>query len=264
MDEALVMELKNKKIILTGGSSGIGYQLSKKLLIEGCSLAVLARRQDRLDMLAVETKGLGGKLLTWHCDVTDNIKVIEVITQIMNEMGGIDIAILNSGIGRPEGINDFKTENAETIFKTNVLGMVNCIECLIPIFIKQKSGVIVGVSSLADNRGYSRSGFYSGSKAAVTRILESLSTEMKSYGIKVVTIKPGFVRTEMTAKNNFKMPLLMEADEAAEIIVKGLKKEKRIIQFPLGTVIGAKLIGLIPDRLFEYLEYRRLSKLNNL
>jgi short-subunit dehydrogenase len=258
------MDLKGKKIILTGGSSGIGYQLSKKLLIEGCFLAVLARRKDRLDKLTEETIGSGGKLITYQCDVTDKNRINEVITQIMKAMGGIDIAILNSGVGRPEGINDFKAENAEAIFNTNVLGIVNCIEALIPIFLKQKSGVIAGVSSLADNRGYSRSGFYSGSKAAVTRILESLSTEMKSHGIKVVTIKPGFVKSEMTAKNNFKMPLLMEADKAAEIIVKGLKKEKRIIQFPLVTVIGAKLIGLMPDRLFEYLEFRRSFKKNNL
>ena len=108
------------------------------------------------------------------------------------------------------------------------------------------------------------SGFYCGSKAAVTMILESLSAELKMHGIKVVTIKPGFVRSEMTAQNNFKMPFLMDGDKAAGIIIKGLKEEKRIIQFPLMTVIGSKFIGLLPVRLFEYLEYKRLSKKINL
>src|ERR1035437_7330933 len=98
------MELKNKKIILTGGSSGIGFQLSKKLLLEGNSLAVLARRKERLDRLTEEVKGLPGKLLTYQCDVTDRKRVNEVITQFIKEMGRIDIVVLNSGIGRPEGV----------------------------------------------------------------------------------------------------------------------------------------------------------------
>ena len=253
------MELKNKKIILTGGSSGIGYQLSKKLLLEGCSLAVLARRKEKLDQLAEESKGLGGKLFTYQCDVTDKIKVNNVIAEIMKTMGGIDIAILNSGVGRPDGIKKFNSENAQAVFNTNVFGMINCIESLLPIFLEQKHGVIAGVSSLADNRGYSSSGFYCGSKAAITMMLESLSAELKLSGIKVVTIKPGFVRSEMTAQNNFKMPLLMDADKAANIILRGLQKEKRIIQFPLMTVLGSKFIGLLPARLYEYFEYKRLS-----
>jgi short-subunit dehydrogenase len=254
-----MMDLKNKKIILTGGSSGIGYQLSKKLLLQGCSLSVLARRKERLDKLAEESKGLAGKLFTYQCDVTDKIKVSSVISEALKAMGGIDIAVLNSGVGRPEGVKRFNSENAEAVFNTNVFGMVNCIESLLPLFLEQKHGTIAGVSSLADNKGYSKSGFYCGSKAAVTAILESLSAELKMSGIKIVTIKPGFVRSEMTAQNNFKMPLLMDAENAADIIIKGLRKEKRIIQFPLMTVIGSKFIGLLPVRLFEYLEYKRLS-----
>jgi short-subunit dehydrogenase len=254
------MELKNKKILLTGGSSGIGYQLSKKLVLRGNSVAVLARREDRLNKLKEEVRGSGGRIFTYQCDVTDKSRLKEVIAEINKTMGGIDIAILNSGIGRPEGIKDFNSENAFEVFNTNVFGIVNCIEVLLPIFLEQRSGVIAGVSSLADNRGYSGSGFYNGSKAAVTLILESLSAEVKESGIKVITIKPGFVKSEMTARNNFKMPFLMETDEAAEIIIEGLIKEKRVIQFPLITVIATKIIGLLPVKLFEYLEYKRLSK----
>jgi short-subunit dehydrogenase len=254
------MEIKNKKILLTGGSSGIGYQLSKKLLFEGGNVAVLARRKERLDKLSSEVHNLQGKLFTYQCDITDREKVYGVLTKVKEDLGGVDIAILNSGTGRLEGIDKFSTQNAEIVFNTNVIGMVNCIEVLLPLFLKQKSGIIAGVSSLADNRGYSKSGFYSGSKAAVTLILENLSVELRSYGIKVITIKPGFVKSEMTERNNFKMPFLMETDRAADVIIKGLKKEKRIIQFPILTVLGSKLIGLIPNSLFEYLEYKRLTK----
>jgi short-subunit dehydrogenase len=251
------MELKNKRIFLTGASSGIGYALVKKLAAEGNIVAALARREARLDRLADETTGLPGKVYTYVCDVTDKEVVKEIAEQFVYVARGIDVAVLNSGIGRPEGIKNYSSDYAEDIFKTNVIGMVNCIEALLPVFMKQKHGIIAGVSSLADNRGYNNSGFYCASKAAVTKMLESLRIELKSFGIKVITIKPGFVKSEMTAGNNFKMPFIIETGEAAEIIFRGLRKEKRIIQFPLATVIGSKIIGILPGWLFEYLNSKR-------
>jgi short-subunit dehydrogenase len=253
--------LKNKRIFLTGASSGIGYALAKKLVEQGCIVSVIARRIDRLYSLANELKGSRGKIYTYQCDVTDIERLRKVTDEIVNISGGIDIAILNSGISTPEGVIKYKSEYAAEIFGTNVIGMVKCIEVLLPIFIKQKEGTIAGVSSLADNRGYSKAGFYSASKAAATIMLESLRIEVKRYGVNVITIKPGFVKSEMTAKNKFKMPFLMDADKAADIIIRGLEKEKRIIQFPLPTVIGAKIIGLLPGRLYEFLERGRLSKI---
>jgi short-subunit dehydrogenase len=252
-----MIELKNKKVFLTGASSGIGYALAKKLVKEGNIVSVLARRIDRLRELAVELKGFQGKIYTYQCDITDIERVREVTSEIVNISGSIDLAILNSGIGRPEGVDKYSSQYAAEIFGTNVIGMIKCIEVLLPIFLKQKSGIIAGVSSLADNRGYRGSGFYCASKAAATTLLESLRLEMNKYGVKVITIKPGFVKSEMTAKNKFEMPFLMDAEKAADIIVRGLIKEKRIIQFPLATVIGSKIIGLLPGRLYEYLEKGR-------
>ncbi len=95
--------------------------------------------------------------------------------------------------------------------------------------------------------------FYCASKAAASIYLEGLRVELKKYGIKVITVKPGFVKTPMTDVNEFKMPFLMPADKAAKIILKGIKKEKRIIQFPFPTVIASKLIGLMPNFLYDYL-----------
>jgi len=252
-----MITLKNKKIFLTGASSGIGYALAKKLVQDGNIVSVLARRIDRLHELSAELKGTPGIIYTYQCDITDTERLREVTSEIVNISGGIDIAILNSGIGRPEGVDKYSSEYADEIFGTNVIGMIKCIEVLLPVFTKQKYGIIAGVSSLADNRGYRGSGFYCASKAAATTLLESLRLEMSRYGVKVVTIKPGFVKSEMTARNKFKMPFIMDAEKAAGIIIRGLKKEKRIIQFPLPTVIGAKIIGLLPGRLYEYLEKGR-------
>jgi short-subunit dehydrogenase len=148
---------------------------------------------------------------------------------------------------------EYSSDAAEKTFNTNVLGAIYCIKQLLPEFISEKRGVIVGISSLGDGKGFPKSGFYSASKAAFTILLESLRIELKKYNIKVVTVKPGFVKTAMTDKNEFKMPFLMSVEEGSRIIVDGLKKDKRIIEFPWQTTIGAKVLRMIPTKWFEYL-----------
>jgi short-subunit dehydrogenase len=123
--------------------------------------------------------------------------------------------------------------------------------------------MLVGVSSLAESRGYPRSGFYNASKAAATLLLESLRVELKPFNVKVLIVKPGFVRTPMTDKNEFQMPFLMNVDKAAKIILEGIKKEKKIIQFPLPIVIGSKLARLMPDWLFDILMSKPLPPRKN-
>ena len=125
-------------------------------------------------------------------------------------------------------------------------------------FKNNKEGIIAGVSSLADSRGYPFSSYYSASKAAATKYLESLRVELKPYNIKVLTIKPGFVRTPMTDKNEFYMPFLMEVDKAAGIIVRGIKKEKTLVQFPFPIVLGSKILSIMPNRLYDFLMSKQL------
>jgi len=165
---------------------------------------------------------------------------------------------LNAGISSRTSIKDFSIDKAKEIFDVNTLGLIYCIEQVLPDFIGRKEGMIVGVSSLAESRGYPRSGFYNASKAAVTLLLESLRVELKKFNIKVLTVKPGFVRTPMTNKNEFQMPFLMDVEKAASIILKGIKKEKKIIQFPLPIVVGSKIIKLLPNWLFDYLMSKEL------
>ena len=107
-------------------------------------------------------------------------------------------------------------------------------------------------------KGFPKSGLYNASKAAVSIFLESLRIELKPKNIKVITVRPRFIRTPMTDKNEFYMPLLMDTNKAAGIILKGIKKEKRIIQFPLLMTIFAELVRLLPTSLFEYLAGKEL------
>jgi short-subunit dehydrogenase len=243
---------ENKVFLITGASSGIGKEISILLSKEKCSLALLARRTELLKQLSEQLSGSTAEVKTFTCDVADKNAVERVINKVKEIFGGLDVAILNAGVGYKSSAENINSEKAKAVFNVNLFGMTNFIECLLPDFIKRRDGMIAGVTSLADSRGWPGSGFYCASKSAGTRLLESLRTELKRYNIKIITVKPGFVKTEMTAKNKFIMPFIMEADKAARIIVNGIKKEKKIIQFPLPTVLGMKLTHIVPDFLIDY------------
>jgi short-subunit dehydrogenase len=257
------MNFNNKVILITGASTGIGKEMAKMLAEENCSLALIARRAELLDELVGQIKTKNPKVKSYVCDVAKSNEVEKIFTEIREHFKKIDIAILNAGVGSKLSAKDYTYENAKKTFDNNVLGIVNCVENLLPDFISCKEGMIVGVSSLADSRGWQGSGFYCASKAAVTILMENLKIELKPYNIKVINVKPGFVDTPMTAKNKFPMPFLMSAEKAAKIIIGGIKKEKRIIQFPLPTVLGAKLMRIVPDLLFEYISRKNPSKVND-
>lgn len=251
------MDFKNSVVLITGASSGIGFQLAKDLAIEGAQLALLSRRTDLLISLSEKLSDIT-KVKYYKCDVTAKNEVVETISKVKKDFGKIDIAILNSGVAFRSSVLNYKSEEAEKTFNTNVLGAVYCIEQLLPEFISEKRGVIVGISSLGDGKGFPKSGFYSASKAAFTILLESLRIELKKYNVKVVTIKPGFVKTAMTDKNEFKMPFLISVEEGSKIILDGLKKDKSIIEFPWQTTIGAKILRMMPTKWFEAIASKEL------
>ena len=248
------MEFENKTILITGASTGIGKELVIALSKINCRLVLVARRVELLEelvnSLAEKSKA---EFLQLQCDVSNKEEVTKAYQKVTELFGAIDIAILNAGFGENMKVTNYKSELAETIFGANVFGIIYWVEQLLPEFLKRKSGMIVGVSSLADSRGFSGSGFYCASKAAASIYLEGLRGELKPYNVKVITVKPGFVKTPMTDKNNFEMPFLMGADKAAKIILSGIKKEKRIIQFPFFTVLGSKIISILPEWIFEKL-----------
>ncbi|MGK9475743.1 SDR family NAD(P)-dependent oxidoreductase [Melioribacter sp. OK-6-Me] len=240
------MTFENKTILITGASSGIGEALATKLSFEKCNLVLCSRNIERINLSGI-------RIIKLKCDVTRKEEVDEAYKVALEKFGRIDVAVLNSGVGHRMDVENYNSKYAEETFSVNLLGMIYWIEKLLPHFLKRREGVIAGVSSLADNRGYSGSGFYCASKAAATIMLEGLRVELKPYGIKVITIKPGFVKTPMTDKNGFKMPFLMTPEKAAEIILKGIEKEKRIIQFPMPTVIMSKIVGILPSSIYEFL-----------
>jgi short-subunit dehydrogenase len=251
------MNFKEKTVLITGASTGIGNAIAKNLINEGCNLILTARRSELIekDFSHINNE----KLLILKCDVSKKEEVRNAYQSSISRFWKIDIAILNAGYGEPVTVNNYNSEFAENTFGANVFGIIYWVEQLLPEFIRNKNGIIAGVSSLADNRGFSGSGFYCSSKAAASVYLEGLRVELKPYNIKVITVKPGFVKTPMTDKNDFEMPLLMSSEKAASIIIDGIKKEKRIIQFPWQIVWITRFVGLLPGSIYEYLA-RRFGK----
>jgi len=245
------MKLQGKTVLVTGASSGIGRELSRLLAAEKVNLAVLARREDELKKLADELKDSGSPVLPVKCDVSRKEEIREAGRRIKERFGTPDVLVLNAGLAYHGGVEPFDVEAGRKIFEVNVFGVVDFIGEFLPDFKQRRSGMIVGVSSLADNRGFPRNGFYSASKASVTFIFDALRVELKKHKIKVMTVKPGFVRTPMTADNKIEMPFIVTAEKAAAKILRGIKKENKIIRFPFPMWVGSMIIKVLPNFLYE-------------
>ncbi len=251
------MTFTNKTILLTGASSGIGKSLAQKLAMIDCTLILTARRTNIIEEYLSNLNSKKAEIFIDSCDVADKNSVSECMIKIKSKIkNNIDIAILNAGTSYRTDITEFNSKHAEEIFGVNVMGIVYWIEQLLPQMMNRKNGMIVGTSSLADSRGHAKSEFYCASKAAVTKILEGLRVELHPYNVKVITVKPGFVKTPMTDKNKFKMPFIMPPEKAADIIIRGIEKEKPIIAFPPVLTFASWLGGILPSSIYEFFAKR--------
>ncbi len=257
------MDFSGKTILLTGASSGIGKAILVELSKYDCTVITLARRLDVLLALKNESRNNPARIYAFQCDVSDKINVTTVFGEILKQFPRIDAAILDAGVAFRNPIEEFDITIAEKTINTNVLGLIYCVSQLLPMFMSQKSGLLIGVSSLADERGFPKSGLYNASKAAATKFLEGIRIELMSYGVKVLTVKPGFVETPMTAQNESKMPLLWSPEKAAKYICAKIQKEKRIIAFPFLMHMSILLLRIMPPKLFDILaggHYKEISK----
>jgi short-subunit dehydrogenase len=241
-----------RRALITGASSGIGLALAHELAKRGDALALLARRTERLEELARELEAKGTKAVAIECDVTDIVSVQNAVRRAEEQLGGaMDVVYANAGVSIPTHAASFKVADAEKVIRTNVLGMLYLFDAVMPAMVARGGGRFVGVASVAGLRGLPASGPYSASKAAMQAFLEAARVELLPHGVGVTIVNPGFVVTEMTAKNRFKMPFLMKADRAARIIADGVEKGKRVVEFPRGTSLIMRVLRLVPDALYD-------------
>jgi len=243
------------RVLITGATSGLGRELAVQLAGEGYMLALTGRREDRLKEVAEAVQNRGGKVLTLAGDTTDPAVVKRHHAAVQERFGGVDWAILNAGMSKSGDAKErFAADDYRLVYGVNVFGMVNWIEAVLPDMLKEKAGTIVGMASIAGYRGLPRSGPYSSSKAAVIALLESLRVDLRGTGVRVVTVCPGFVRTEMTSKwRDEDMPFLMEPADAVRVMIAGIKAGKRMVDFPWPFSTAVKYVvrnlpGFIYDR----------------
>jgi short-subunit dehydrogenase len=238
-------------IFITGASSGLGEAFARFYAAQGHTLGLVARRADRLQTLV---ESLPGTHFVYVLDVCERAQLHAAAKDFMGHVGDVEIVIASAGISAgtlTEQTDDFGV--FQSIFQTNVMATVAAFEPFISGMIERGAGTLVGIASVAAVRGLPGAGAYSASKSAVATYCESLRVELKPKGIGVVTIAPGYIRTEMTAKNPYKMPFLMDANDFAVRAARTIAQQcsYRVIPWQMGVV--AKLMRLLPDWLYDRL-----------
>jgi NAD(P)-dependent dehydrogenase (short-subunit alcohol dehydrogenase family) len=246
---------KSLRVVVTGATSGLGREIAVQLARRGWRVAVSGRRVSELKLTAKMVRDAGGEALLLPGSVTDDDEVRGHYALIKAAWGGLDWAVLNAGVSEFMDARQFKTELVRWTFDANVLGVCRWLEAALPDMIAQKSGVVAGVASLAGMRGLPRSGPYSASKAALMTLLESTRVDLRGTGVDVVTVCPGFVKSEMTQRNDpGAMPFLMETPDGAAAVIAGIEARRRVVHFPWQLSYPMKyLVGPLPDFLYDWL-----------
>lgn len=240
------------KVFITGASSGIGEALAVYYAAQGATLGLVARRADFLNDLNAR---LGGGHACYPLDVTDTPAVHDAATDFMRRFGAPHVVIANAGVSAGT-LTEYEEDLAvfRRVMDINVFGMAATFAPFIPAM-REAGGDrrLAGIASVAGIRGLPGAEAYSASKAAAIAYLESLRLEMRPYGIKVVTVAPGYIETPMTAINPYPMPFLLPVDKAAARFARAIERgtSYTVIPWPMGVV--AKLLRMLPNWLYDRL-----------
>jgi short-subunit dehydrogenase len=238
-----------KKIFITGASSGIGESLAKHYAKQGAQLALVARRADWLERVASE---ITPRPEIYVCDVRDVTALKNAASDFITKHGVPDIVIANAGVSRgtlTEEADDLAA--FQEIFDINVMGVVNTFHPFVVPMKTRGSGTLVTIASVAGFRGIPGGGAYSASKAAAIRYSESLRVELKSSNVAVVTICPGYIRTPMTAVNKFKMPFLIDVNEAVVRFARAIESQTSFTVIPWTMGVAARILRVMPNWLYD-------------
>jgi len=247
-------------VLITGASSGIGTALALAYAGPGVLLSLAGRDEARLNDVAGAARSRGAEIDAAVLDVRDRDAMAAWVVAA-DQRRPIDLVIANAGISGGTHGGPESAEQTRAVFAVNLDGVLNTVLPLIPRMIARKAGQIALISSLAGHRGFPSAPAYCGSKAAVKVWGESLRGELATHGVRVNVVMPGFIKSPMTDVNDFPMPFLMSAERAAEIIRKGLAKDRARIAFPWPMAMLAWAIGMMSPAIIDPL-LRKLPKKN--
>jgi len=244
------MNENEKKIWITGASSGIGKALAIKFASNGWKVAASARRENLLNDL----KKNNPNIFPFPLDVKDEKLTQSVFKNIVEKFQTVDISVFCTGIHDPDAEKKLSSEKIREIMETNFFGTLNCIMAVNNHFREKKSGQISIVSSVAGYRGLPAASGYCASKSALTSLAESLYFDFKRHNVRVSLVSPGFIKTPMTDKNKFPMPMIKSPEFAAEKMFIGLTRKNAFeIHFPIAFTMIMKLLKIMPNWLYFFL-----------
>ncbi len=252
-----IREWAGKRVWIIGASTGIGASLARALLQSGARLALSARRGELLQSLAAEFPAENVAVLP--LDLTDRVALKSAWHTLRERWGGCDLVVVMAGDYVPMSAFTLDQEAAERLLRVNLHGPLQVLECVLPDLLAAGAGGLALVSSVAGYRGLPRSLVYGPGKAAVINLAESLYLEVRPRGLGVWLINPGFVATPLTAQNDFPMPCLITAEEAAREILRGFARGEFEIHFPKRFTRTLKLLRLLPYRWYFAL-VRRITQ----
>ncbi len=221
--------------IVVGASEGLGAALARRLARDGYSLALVARSKDKLESLCNEINQTTNELRTspYIHDVREYEKTPALLRKIVADLGGLDLIVFVAGVNYPPGgLDKYNFENDRQMIETNLVGAMAWLTPVAGMFQSAKSGQIVGISSVAGDRGRVGNPGYNTSKAGLTTYLEALRNRLTRCGVNVLTVKPGFLKTEMLKAAQGATPFAIAPEKAAEDIWKAMKKRRQVIYTP--------------------------------
>ncbi|MDQ2987002.1 MAG: SDR family NAD(P)-dependent oxidoreductase [Armatimonadota bacterium] len=236
------------RAIVVGGTGGIGEAIARQLKLNGCDVAVVGRNQSKLDAIS-SNLGLADDR-TFPFDILDFDHAQDAFDAIVQKMGGLDLFVFAAGVMTPVGETEYDTSKDKLIIDTNLTAAIAWCNAAAKRFERGKAGTIIGIGSPSGDRGRRGNPAYGASKAGFETYLESLRNRLAKSHVSVVTAKPGPVRTPMTESFG-KLPGMIEADLAAEIILKKSARFSKVFYVPGKWWIASKVMRLIPSLVFR-------------
>jgi uncharacterized protein len=243
------MQLRNTICLVTGASAGIGRETAIALAERGATLAICARRKDKLDDTLAECRKHSPSSISIQCDVSDPDAVKQMIDEVIRTLGGVDVLVANAGWGRYAAFDEETIDSIDSQVRTNVLGQMYCAYFLLPHMKKRRRGHLVFLSSTNGRIPPPMQSVYNATKFAAIGFAETLLYEVKPFGIGVTIVYPGPIETEFFEASEFEQmrkPKLVPVRKMADAIVKGIERNAFDVTLPWALKIPAKMRALFP------------------
>jgi NAD(P)-dependent dehydrogenase (short-subunit alcohol dehydrogenase family) len=249
-----IKDWTGKRVWVVGASQGIGEAIARLLIAKHAKVALSARNALALEGLA--RLAPAGDALVLPLDVTDPAAFRPALTTIIERWDGVDLVLLVAGTHRAIRAWELEASVVRGLVETNLMGALNALEAVVPQLLTQGHGAIGIVSSVAGYRGLPTGLIYGATKAALINLAETLYLDLRPRGLSVYLINPGFVKTPLTDRNEFPMPALISAEEAAQHTLRGLERGAFEIHYPKRFTCAMKLLRMLPYRLYFALVHR--------